>query len=37
MINLMLDTGGERLSTIHGHILDMKKPISMMNKQRAGI
>jgi len=35
MINLMLGTSGERLSAIHGHILDMEKPIAMMNKQGA--
>jgi len=34
--HLMLGISGERLSTIHGHILDMEKPIAMMNKQRAG-
>ena len=33
--HLMLGISGERLSAIHGHILDMEKPIAMMNKQRA--
>ncbi|MFC1488361.1 DUF169 domain-containing protein [Thermodesulfobacteriota bacterium] len=34
--HLMLGTSGERLSAIHRHILDMEKPIAMMNKQRGG-
>jgi len=34
--HLMLGTSGERIETIHRHILDMVKPIAMLNKQRAG-
>lgn len=33
--HLMLGISGERLLAIHGHILDMEKPIAMMNRQRA--
>ncbi len=33
--HLMLGINAERLETIHRHILDMAKPIAMLNKQQA--
>lgn len=34
--HLMLGTSGERLAAIHRHILNMAKPIAMLDKQLAG-
>jgi uncharacterized protein (DUF169 family) len=35
--DLMLGAPGDQLETIHQHIIDMAKPIAMLNKQNAGI
>jgi len=35
--DLMMGVPGNQLEMLHGHILDMAKPIAMLNKQRSGV